>query len=71
MIDFRHTARSAVVRGALLIAVISIARLAGAQSICAPNGDGVVNDTDGCRAEFDGAVDACGGAFGGCPLIFF
>ena len=27
--------------------------------------------TDGCRAEFDGAVDACGGAFGGCPLIFF
>lgn len=26
---------------------------------------------DGCGSEFGEAVDACGGAFGGCPLIFF
>ena len=27
--------------------------------------------TDDCRSEFDDAVGACGGTFGGCPLIFF
>jgi hypothetical protein len=26
---------------------------------------------DGCDREFSGAVNACGGSFGGCPLIFF
>jgi hypothetical protein len=26
---------------------------------------------EGCGSEFDSAVTACGGSFGGCPLIFF
>jgi len=46
MISTALTARSAVVLGALLVAAISRPGLADAQSLCDPNGDGVVNDAD-------------------------